>query len=302
MKLSKTKAIIYSLIVMILWGSLFPCIKIGYKAFSISGTDIPDILMFAGMRFTLCGIVISAIALLKKDKIEAPRLKAVSIILLIGLFSIILHYTFTYIGLSSTDSSKTALIKQLGSLIYVCVAFLFFKNEHFSVWKIFGAVIGFCGIIAINFSADGISFSMGDILILLASVCTVASGILTKKIAADHSPFWITGISQLSGGIVLVLASLIIGADFLSFDWYALGVFGYICTASTIAYLLWNYVLKTSDLSNMFIIKFSEPLFACAFGAILLGEDIFKWQYLIAFILISTGIVLGNMKIKVKKR
>ena len=302
MKLSKTKAIIYSLIVMILWGSLFPCIKIGYKAFSISGTDIPSILMFAGMRFTLCGIVISAIALLKKDKIKAPRLKAVSIILLIGLFSIILHYTFTYIGLSSTDSSKTALIKQLGSLIYVCVAFLFFKNEHFSVWKIVGAVIGFCGIIAINFSADGISFSTGDILILLASVCTVASGILTKKIAADHSPFWIAGISQLSGGVVLVLAALIMGADFLSFDWYALGVFGYICTASTIAYLLWNYVLKTSDLSNMFIIKFSEPLFACAFGAILLGEDIFKWQYLIAFILISTGIVLGNMKSKVKKR
>jgi drug/metabolite transporter (DMT)-like permease len=39
-----------------------------------------------------------------------------------------LHYAFTYIGLSSTDSSKTALIKQLGSLIYVCFAFLFFKN------------------------------------------------------------------------------------------------------------------------------------------------------------------------------
>ena len=124
---------------------------------------------------------------------------------------------------------------------------------------------------------------------------------LTKKIAKNHSPFWITGISQLSGGIVLILAALIMGADLLTFDWYSLGVFSYICTASTIAYVLWNYILKTSDLSNMFIIKFSEPLFACLFGALLLKEDILKWQYLIAFILISSGIVLGNISTKKKR-
>lgn len=44
----------------------------------------------------------------------------------------------------------------------------------------------------------------------------------------------------------------------------------------------------------MFIIKFSEPLFACLFGALILNENILKWQYLIAFLLISFGIVLGN--------
>ena len=44
----------------------------------------------------------------------------------------------------------------------------------------------------------------------------------------------------------------------------------------------------------MFIIKFAEPLFACLFGALFLGENILKWQYLIAFLLISFGIVLGN--------
>ena len=42
------------------------------------------------------------------------------------------------------------------------------------------------------------------------------------------------------------------------------------------------------------MIKFAEPLFTCLFGAVLLGEVIFKIQYLVAFVLISTGIVLGN--------
>ena len=33
---------------------------------------------------------------------------------------------------------------------------------------------------------------------------------------------------------------------------------------------------------------------ACVFGALLLGENILKIQYLIAFILITVGILLGN--------
>ena len=300
-KLSSFKTILLSLLVMALWGSLFPFVKIGYKAFSINGTDISGILMFAGTRFTLCGFIISSIALCRKDKIEKPKMKSVGIILLIGVFSIILHYAFTYIGLSSTDSSKTALIKQLGSLIYVCFAFLFFKSETFSAYKIVGAIVGFLGIIAINFNAKGITFALGDILIVCASVCTVASGVLTKKIATNNSPFWITGISQLSGGIVLTLVAFIMGADMLTFNWYSLGVFAYICTASMIGYVLWNYILRTSDLSNMFIIKFAEPLFACVFGAILLKENIFQWQYLIAFVLISAGIILGNKTKKERK-
>ncbi len=300
-KLSGSKTILLSLVVMALWGSLFPCIKIGYSAFAIHGTDIPNILMFAGTRFTLCGIVICAIALCKKDRIKEPKVKSIGAILLIGLFSIILHYSFTYIGLSSTDSAKTALIKQLGSLLYVCFAFLFFKNETFSVCKIVGAVVGFLGIITINFNPDGISFSLGDLLIIGASVCTVIANIISKKTLTNNSTLWVTGISQLSGGIVLTLAAFIMGADMLSFNWKSFAVFAYICTASMVAYVLWNYILKTSALSNMFIIKFAEPLFACLFGAILLGENIFKWQYLMAFLLISTGIVLGNKKEKNSK-
>ncbi len=300
-KLKGLKTILLSLLVMAIWGVLYPFVKIGYEAFSINGSDIPSILMFAGVRFAICGLILSAIAFFKKDKIEAPKTKIVGIILIIGLFSIILHYSFTYIGLSSTDSSKTALIKQLGALLYVCFAFLFFKSEKFSVLKIVGAIIGFLGIVAINFNPNGISFTTGDILIILASICLVVSSILNKVIAKNNSPFWINGISQFFGGIVLIIVSLCMGGSMLTFNLKSTLVFSFICTASMAGYVLWNYVLKTADLSNLFIIKFAEPLFACVFGAILLKEDIFKWQYLIAFVLISVGIILGNRTKKEKE-
>ena len=110
----------------------------------------------------------------------------------------------------------------------------------------------------------------------------------------NNSPFLTTGISQLFGGIVLFIVAIIMGADLLRFDWWSLLVLSYICTASMSAYVLFGYILRTNNLSKLFIIKFTEPLFACIFSAVLLGEEIFKFQYLLAFILISIGVILGE--------
>lgn len=294
MKNKNLKMILLTLLVMALWGTLFPCIKLGYQAFNIDSGSIPSILMFASVRFIVSGLIVCVYSLLRREKIAAPKKKQISNIVIAGLISIVLHYSFLYIGISTTDSSKTALIKQLGALIYVCFAFLFFKEDKFSIIKILGAVIGFLGIVAINYNSSGVSFSTGDILIIMASFCTVFSNIITKKTTSGTSPFWVTGISQLSGGLILLVIALCMGAEFLTFTLESTLVLAYICTASISGYTLWYYVLKHDSLSNMFIIKSAEPLFACLFGALLLGENIFKIQYLIAFILITIGIVLGN--------
>jgi drug/metabolite transporter (DMT)-like permease len=296
--LTEAKSLIIPLAVMALWGSLFPFIKIGYSAFGIDSSSIPDILMFAAFRFTVCGAAVCGFSVVRKEKLAPPKLKSVGLIVMMGFFGIVLHYAFTYIGLSFIDASKTALIKQLGALLYVCFAFLFVKSEKYSTAKIIGAVLGFSGIIAINFGSDGISFDLGSLLILMASVCSVVSSVMSAVSVKDSSPFWVTGISQITGGVILLAAGFIMGGDIPDFNLKSTLVFAYICLASIIAYTLWYYCQRKVSLSKLFIIKFAEPLFACVFGAILLGEEIFKIQYLIAFVLISAGIVLGNKEKK----
>lgn len=290
------KTVLLSLLVMMLWGSLFPMVKIGYRELSVDTSSVAEILMFAGLRFTLCGAVVSGFCMLCRKMAEKPNKKSMGAIILTGFFSIILHYSFTYTGLAFTDSSKTALIKQLGALLYVCFAFLFIKSEKFSIYKIIGAITGFLGILAINYSSEGIKFSLGDLLIMGASVCTVVANILSKTVVVKSSPFWVTGISQLFGGVVLVVAAVFMGAGLPAFNTLGCLVFAYICTASVISYTLWYYILANNALSKMFIIKFAEPLFACVFGALLLGENVLKIEYLVAFILISSGIYFGNKK------
>ncbi len=290
------KNLALALLVMALWGSLFPMVKIGYRAFEIDTAVIPDIIVFASLRFIFSGAVVCLTAFLKKVPMTRPVRKSLAPILLVALFTIFLHYAFTYVGLSVTDSSKTALLKQLAPLLYVCFAFLFIKDEIFSIGKIVGALVGFLGIVAINFNGAGLSITAGDLLILAASVMSVAGTVCSKKGVAHASPFWVTGISQLVGGIALLLMGLVMGGDFPRFSFTAILVFLYICTASVFAYVLYAYVQKTESNSRLLIIKFAEPLFACIFGALLLGEDILKWQYLVAFLLISGGILLGSLK------
>ena len=290
--------ILFPLFPMLLWGSLFPMIKIGYAAGGIDTACIPDIIMFAAMRFTICGVLVTALGFFRRETLAKPYPSTVLRIVMMGLFAIVLHYACTYIGLTMTDSSKTALLKQVGALLYICTAFLFIREERFSWWKIAGGTIGFGGIILLNLSGGTVTFTAGDILILLASVCTVISGIMSKRLvqARENSPIMITGISQLFGGLLLLAAAIVMGGRLPELNPSFILSFTYICAASIGGYISWTYIQRTHSLSKLYIIKFAEPLFACILGAILLGEDIFRIEFLLAFVLICTGILLASRK------
>ena len=172
------KMFFLAILVLIMWGSIYSCVKLGYKAFGISTSKVPEILMFAGTRFLVCGIVITAFSLIKGERLKDTSKKSILSILNMGFFAIVLHYSCMYVGMTMTDSSKTAIIKQIGSLIYICFSFLFIKYEKFTKTKIVGAILGFLGIISINSGVDGISFSFGDFLIIIASFFAIAANVL----------------------------------------------------------------------------------------------------------------------------
>ena len=295
----KHKGMISGLTTMLLWGLLFPMVKLGYRFFGI--VSIGDILTFAGCRFLICGGVITVFAQLRSPgSLLSVKNNWVGV-LLSGLFAIILHYACTYTGLSMTDGSKTAILKQLGAVFYICFSAIFFPEDKLTVRKLIGLSLGLCGILAINSGAGGIHISLGDILSIGASFCTVFSNITSKKVFASVEPIAATGVSQLFGGAVLLLVGILAGGRLrtvIPSTAAQLGIFAAISGASVVSYCLWFLVVKKEDLSKLFLVKFAEPLFAAVFGCLLLGEDIFNLRYIAAFLLISGGIAIANMKSK----
>ena len=125
--MTKKKSVLYALLVMLLWGTLFPMVKLGYTEYNIK--SVGDILFFAGVRFTVCGFAICLYTLIKNRNSYKNAISSIYGVLLSGLFAVVLHYAFTYSALKLTDSSKTAILKQVGVLFYVCFSFLFFKDD-----------------------------------------------------------------------------------------------------------------------------------------------------------------------------
>ena len=299
---TKANPTLIALLVMLLWGSLFPMVKIGYRVCEIDTSSVGSILMFAGVRFVVCGLIITAFAFAKGQRLDCHVRESLFPMAAMGLFSIVLHYACTYVGLSLTESSKTAILKQLGALMYICFSFLFVKEEKFNRYKLLGALLGFAGIWAINAGGENSgSLSTGDLLIIGASVCTVASNLISKRVMARNPSMLTTGVSQFFGGIVLMGIAWGMNGSMPRITLNALPVAFAICFASILGYCLWFEIVRTGQLSQLFIIKFAEPIFASLFGAALLNENIWKWQYLAAFVLIALGIVCSHKEPKPAK-
>ena len=56
----------------ILWGSAIPVIKTGYRFLHVDSSDIASQIVFAGVRFTLAGILVLIFASIREKKVMIP--------------------------------------------------------------------------------------------------------------------------------------------------------------------------------------------------------------------------------------
>ena len=295
---NRVTVVLLAVIVSILWGTLFPMIKIGYKVFDIDNTETASILLFAGVRFLISGLILVAADSKRNRKFELPNIDKLKSVCIVSLLTVVIHYALTYTGLSLADSSKSSVLKQIAFLIVPCIAFLFRKDDKFSFYKVFAAILGFSSVIIINLDGMNLVFGIGEILIILASFSSMFGQMASKNIYDKYKPTYIVAYSQLLGGVILVISGLIFGGSVGKISLQSIAVLGYICFASITANLLWNTLIKYNDMSKLAVLKSMDPLFASLFSAILLGENILKPTYLIATVLIILAIAASNYKSK----
>lgn len=150
--LTKTPVVItFALICCALWGSAFPCIKIGYRMFAIGGNDTASQILFAGIRFLLAGLMVILICSFIYKKPLIPHSGAtIKRIFILSLFQTILQYVFFYVGLANTTGSKAAIIEAANVFLAILVSGLLFKMEKVTSKKMLGCLIGFIGVVIIN--------------------------------------------------------------------------------------------------------------------------------------------------------
>lgn len=283
----------------LLWGTAFPFIKVGYAQFGIEGNDIGSKLLFAGARFTLAGIMVLFIFLVKNKHLPKIEKNGIMPVMLLGSVQTFGQYIFTYIGIGFTSGANTSVITACATFFTVLFAPLFFKSDKLNICKIIGCVLGFCGVLCVN-SGGGVTVDtlFGDFMILMSTLSAAAGNFISKGIVRDREPISVTGFQLLFGGILLLIAGFVTGGklDFSSIK--GLLVLLWLAFVSAAAFAIWTALLKHHPASRICAFNLLVPVFGTLLSGIMLGESVFGIETIVSVVLICAGIFISNMQIK----
>ena len=280
-----------------LWGSAFPLVKLCVEGFAIADGDNFSKCLIAGIRFTASGILtLSLYRLVEKKPLRFDKAQLKNTFLY-GVLGTAFQYAFTYIGLTNIDGSKGAVFDQMAVFLIVLASGLFFKDDNLNLYKVIGCIVGFAGIMITNLTKLELTFMLnGEGCMILAAVCNAASYFVAKKSSNSMSMMALVGGGHLSGGVLLCVFSLICGGRLTSANFTAIFTLVLLVGISSIAYILSLMPLKYHPASETSSFQLLITVFGAIMSALLLGESILRWNYLLALALVTLGIFLVNKK------
>ena len=288
-----------ALVCCFLWGSAFPCIKIGYGLLHIATEDTASQILFAGARFTLAGILTIAIGSVASRKFLFPAKTSWGMVGKLSLAQTIIQYLFFYIGVANTSGVKGSIIVASNVFISILISSLVFHYEKLGKFKVLGCLIGFAGVVLINLNGTGLDMGMsffGEGFVFLSTVSYACSSVLIRQYSQKENPVTLSGWQFLIGGLVMAIVGYCMGGRISGFTVGSVALLIYLAMISAVAYSIWGILLKHNPVGRVAVFGFMNPVFGVTLSAILLQEQnqAFTMQGLISLILVCIGIYLVN--------
>ena len=294
-----------ALICTALWGSAFPCIKVGYTMFGITSTDTASQMLFAGVRFFCAGILTILMGSIGQRRFLKPKAASIPKILTLCMFQTVIQYVLFYIGLAHTTGVKGSILGGITPIFSILLACLLFRQERFTGGKLIGCIAGLAGIILVNLNGSAMSmeFSLtGEGFMILSSLSSAFSAVFLKIFSngkKGEDPVVLSGYQFFTGGLIMILISLLAGGRLSGFTPASAILLLYMAFISAAAYTLWGMLLKYNPVSKITIFGFMIQVFGVLLSTLILREgNSFGLQTLLALVLVCVGILLVSKKSK----
>ena len=308
---------VLAVLVTFIWGMNFTFIAWGLESF-------PP-LMLTALRFFFTAVPLVFF-------LKPPKFNRTLFIYAIGTFVMQYSFVFTAMHLGAS-AGLTALLLQIQIFITVLLAFVML-GESVSRMQLIGMLIGVLGLGVIALNLGGDMPLSGFVCILIAAIGWSFGNIASKQASTqaaekvtlqsiDVSTALPTTASNKSsalsalalvvwGGliacVILTLSSLIFEADAWQMatftqaslkSWLSLGFIVYISTL--VGFGLWAHLLSQNTASKIMPFALLVPVFGMTTSVLLTGEVVTWWKML-AMLLILSGLLLANIKIKLRKK
>ncbi|WNB92374.1 DMT family transporter [Bacillus sp. NEB1478] len=276
-------------LVMIAWGLNVIATKILVTNF------LP--LTITGIRVLTAGLsVLLLLAIIKK--VRKLSRKEFFYVFLASLFNVVAHHYFLSIGLSETTATHGGLIMGMSPILTTILAILFLGTP-LTLLRSLGLILGFTGaaIIVLQGSAlNGISF--GDAYIFLCALAQAISFIMIKRVSHTLDPRLMTGYMLVIGSLFLIVISF-----FEEPGGYAelaaatpsiwLIFLGSAVIATAMGHMMYNDAMGKIGAAEASIFINLNPFFALVGAALFLNETI-RFNHVLGFLLIISGVLLGS--------
>jgi drug/metabolite transporter (DMT)-like permease len=293
---SKKSLVEFSLFaVAVIWALNFSVVKYAL-------TEI-DPLSFNGLRFIFAAAIIWVVLFYRNQVFRIPKKDWLPLIGM-GLLGNLIYQGLFIIGIDYTYAANAAVM--LGTIpIWVAIISHFFNLEQMNIFKTFGVIAAFAGIVFIisggndPFSISSDTF-FGDIIIIGAAIVWGGYTILSKSFLTRYTPIQFSAIMATIGAIVLFLIGL---PSMIQLEWTQISAAAYGGVVYSgllsigVAYLIWNYGLQTVGAVHTATYQNLVPVMGLFFGIVLLNEQLTFLQY-IGSALVIAGIVLARWKRK----
>jgi drug/metabolite transporter (DMT)-like permease len=259
------KALFFTVLSGILWGSSFPAIKIGLKFI--------DAYMFAFLRFFSASVIMFIILLVTRNFDFKFAKRRVWFLGILNGFS----YLLQYVGMTFTAASKSSLLVNLTAIWVAIISWLVLK-ERFGNKKLLGIIVSILGVFLITTNLNFLELTkgmfLGDILVLFSGIGWSFFITYNKKIIADAGKA-LQFTSWVLFATVLPLIPFIPLSSNLSLNlpieaWIAVAYTAIFCWI--VPYWLWLKGLKHISSTTSTVILLTEVIVAIIISYFMLGE------------------------------
>lgn len=275
-----------------IWGASFMFMRMGALEFGALAT--------AGLRVTIACMFLLPVLLFKR---QGPRLRQHwRLVLVVGLLNSAIPFVCFSYALLSISTGLSSILNATVPLFGAIVAWVWLGDRpHAS--RITGLVLGFVGVALLAWDkasfrpdANGHSPGLGVLACLLATLCYGLAASFTKRYMTGVPSLVSATGSQLGAALVLVpLALWQWPAHVVSSSaWLAVLALGVVCTG--LAYILYFRIIERAGPARALAVTFCIPVFAVAYGVVLLGERVTLWMLgcgvvIVAGTALATGLV-----------
>ena len=283
--------------VYIFWGSTYLAIKYAIET-------IPPFAM-AGMRFLVAGSILFGLAVVSKD-FQMPTWRHWRTSLIVGTLLLLGGNGGVVFAEKYLSSSLAALLVATEPFWIVLLSWLWLNHGRPSRRVVLGLLIGFIGVglLVVGQPSEGATDTthqmVATVVIILAALSWAAGSIYGLKAPAPKSSLLSAGMQMLSGGAVLMVASVPKGewtnfalTDVSANSWFSLGyliVFG-----SLIGFTAYSWLLKNARPSMVATYAYVNPVIAVLLGWAVAGESLTR-EMLAGAAFVVASVVLVTMQ------